>query len=340
MTKTEERKNDHLNICVNENVETGSTWLEHVKLVHYSLPEINFNEVDTSTEFLGKKFSMPLMITAITGGTKRAQEINRKIARVAQDKGIGMGVGSQRIMIEKPGTSETFYVRDIAPDIFLAGNIGVYQIKQYSPEQVLEATDRIEADALCVHLNAAQEVFQPEGDTDFSGCLDALSDLCKAAGIPVIAKEVGNGINRTLAKELVSAGVSAIDTEGVGGTSWILVDSLRGGPDPSQFLDWGIPTAASVMECAAAGVPVIASGGIRTGLDMAKAISLGASLAGFALPALKAVEENRLIDLLDRIGFELKTSMFLTRSRTVSDLARAEKVITGPLLEWAGQRMK
>ncbi len=325
-------------MCLSKKVESGSTWLEHVKLVHYSLPEIDFNKVNPGTEFLGKKFKMPVMITAITGGTKRAQEINRKIARVAQEKGIGMGVGSQRIMIEKPETSETFQVRDIAPDVFLAGNIGAYQIKQYSAEQVLEAADRIEADALCVHLNAAQEVFQPEGDTDFSGCLNALSDLCKAAKIPIIAKEVGNGINKQVAEELKQAGVSAIDTEGVGGTSWILVDSLRGGPDPTEFLDWGLPTATSVLECSRTGLPVIASGGIRSGLDIAKAISLGASLTGFALPALKATEKNELNKLLDKIEFELKTTMFLTRSSDLESLKKADKVISGPLKEWITQR--
>ena len=340
--KTLSRKEEHLKICLNEEVETSTPLFENVILKHEALPEINFNEISTETIFLGKKFSMPLMIAACTGGIAKAEEINRAFAKACEEKGIGMGFGSQRAMIENPSKTSSYKVRDVAPDIFLGGNIGISQIKQFTTKQIQNAMEAIDADALFVHLNVAQEFFQKddERDTDFSNNLEALSRLCDELSIPVIAKEVGNGVSKKTAVKLKQAGVKAIDVGGSGGTSWIVVDSLRSGKNAELFKNWGIPTAASIIEAREASLPLIATGGVRTGLDIAKSIALGAHLTGIALPFLRTYHskgEKGLIDYINKLEEELKTAMFFTGSKNVEQLKEKDYVLTGKLLEWKKQ---
>ena len=327
------RKTEHLRICLEQQVETGDPLWDEVTLVHQALPELSFDAIDTSCAFLGKQLAFPLVIAGMTGGCDEAREINRKLAGIAEKTGIAFGVGSQRAMIENPALAETYAVRDVAPNISLLGNIGITALKKYPSAQIVQALHAIHADAVCVHINPAQELFQHEGDRDFSGCLETLTHFCKAITLPVIAKEVGNGISHECALKLKAAGVSAIDVGGLGGTSWVLIDSIRAGIDSAVFRNWGIPTAVSVMECQV-GLPVIATGGIRTGLHMAKAIALGADLCGIALPFLRVLAKEgtegveRYIDILKA---DFIRAMFLTGCRTIGDLKNARYGLKGEL---------
>lgn len=324
-----------------QDVEVGSTWLDDVTLVHRPLPEIDFEDIDTSIEFFGKKLRLPLMIAAVTGGVAEAKRINRDFAAVAEKWGIGFGLGSQRAMIEDPKLRATYYVRDVAPRALVFGNIGIAQLKEYDAKRIDDSMRSAGVDAVCVHINAAQEIFQTEGDTDFRGCAHALGMFCKESRYPVVAKEVGNGISKECAMILKNAGVRAIDVGGHGGTSWIVVDGIRSGRDVSLFKAWGTPTAASIIESRTAGLPVIATGGIRSGLDMAKAVSLGASCCGIALPFLRAhgkggkaaVEKH-----LEKLENELRIAMFLTGSKNVGELKNAQHVVFGDLRKWMQQR--
>lgn len=343
ISQTEKRKIEHLKVCMNQDVEAGRALFDGVILIHNALPDMDFNKIDTSAMFLGKKMLIPIVAAAITGGTGIAGEINRAIARVCQRKGIGMGLGSQRKMIEDEKLMETYQVRKDAPDIFLMGNIGIFQLKEYSAEKIEKAFKAAGADAMCVHFNPGQEVFQAEGDTDFSNTYATLKKFIRDFKHPVICKEAGNGISRDVAIKIKEAGAVAIDVGGVGGTSWIKVDGIRANADTSLFDDWGIPTAASVMECNGI-LPIIATGGIRNGLDVAKAIVLGADVAGLALPILKAVFKDEEIDeaglenYIDRIEKELKIAMFLTGSKNITELKKAKYLLKGSLLNWKEQR--
>ncbi len=341
MNLTEIRKIEHLNICLNQEVQAGDTLFDDVHLVHQSLPETDLEEISTSCEFLGRKLELPLMIAAITGGCEEARQINEALAGVAERKGLAFGVGSQRAMIEKPELTPTFSVRSVAPSTVLLGNIGITALKQVSPDRVAQAVEAIGADGLCVHINPGQEIFQNEGDDDFAGCADALAGLCTAVGFPVIGKEVGNGISRQAAELLKKAGVAAIDVGGLGGTSWTLIDSIRSGKDSSRFRQWGIPTAASILEARSAELPVIATGGLRNGLHMAKAISLGADLCGIALPFLRILSKDGVQGVenyVDALEQDFRHALFLTGCKNVAEL-RKVSVILGPRLkEWVIQR--
>ncbi len=340
LTLTQTRKTEHLRICLEREVERGDPLFDEVTLVHQALPENDLEEMDTSCSFLGKQLAFPLLIAAITGGCEEAKEINRSLARVAEKKGIAFGVGSQRAMIEKPELAETFMVRAEAPGILLLGNIGLTALKQVPADRVLGAAEAIGADALCVHLNPAQEIFQAEGDQDFSGCLQALTTLCAEAPLPVIAKEVGNGISREAARRLKKAGVGAIDVGGVGGTSWVLIDGLRADTETDRFEAWGIPTAAAILE-ARVGLPLIATGGVRNGLQMAKAIALGADLCGIALPFLKALARGGIPAVEDYVALlkrEFKAAMFLTGCKNIEELKRTDYILGTRLKEWVEQR--
>jgi len=323
--KIKDRKQDHLNICTQEQVEAGATGLEEVRLAHKALPEIDFDEIDTGIKFLGKKLSYPLIIEAMTGGISEAARINRDVASIAEEYGIGFEVGSQRAAIDDPSLSETFKVRDVAPNAFLIGNVGAVQLNYgYSEKECKKALDMISADALALHLNPLQEVIQAEGNTNFSGLIAKINAIAARLDKPVIAKETGCGISAEIAAHLK---VSAIDVAGSGGTSWSLVESYRAKGMKKgigkTFADWGIPTADAIIENSKLKVPLIASGGIRTGLDAAKAIALGAECTGVALPILRAWKENGregVKEFLDRFLFELKVAMFLTGSRSVKEL--------------------
>lgn len=339
--ETQRRKLAHLETCLNEDVELGDTGFDDVTFIHNALPETHLEKIDTTTSFFGKRLRVPLMIAAVTGGVPNAGLINKKLAEIAEEKGIGFGLGSQRAMIERPEMKETYYVRDVAPKTLVFGNMGIVQTKKYTPKQVQKMADDTEIDALCVHVNPAQEIFQVEGDLDFTDCLSSLKTLCKELDVPVVAKEVGNGISLEASILLKNAGVKAIDVGGYGGTSWVKVEALRSGKDWKPFALHGIPTAVSILESRTVGLPIISTGGIRDGLHIAKSIALGASICGVALPVLRVL--NRLGPdgvrmYIDELQKELRMVMFLNGCKNIDELKKANYVLSGRVRDWADQR--
>jgi isopentenyl-diphosphate delta-isomerase len=332
VTPTSSRKTDHIRINLEEDVRSGlTTGLEHYRFTHQALPEINLEDVDTRTHLFGKILKSPILISSMTGGTQEAGAINQVLAEAAQEMGIAMGLGSQRAAVEHPKLAATFQVRKVAPDILLFANLGAIQLNYgYGIEQCQRAVEMIEADALILHLNALQEAVQPEGDTRFAGLLGKIESICRVLPVPVIAKEVGWGISEQTARHLISAGVSAIDVAGAGGTSWTQVEMHRA-ENPSQarlaaaFLDWGIPTAESILQVRRAHpeIPILASGGLRTGLDIAKCLALGATLGGMAGPFLKAavksVEET--IQTIQEVSREIRVTMFAAGAKSIPELS-------------------
>ena len=329
---TKSRKDDHIRICLEKSVEfVKSNGFGHMELEHKALPEIDKDEIDLRTKFLGKNFDCPLFIEAITGGTKQGGKINRNLAKAAEALGIGMGVGSQRAMLEDPKLADTYKVRDVARPVFLLGNIGAAQIGQYEIERILSLVDSIKADGLAIHLNVAQELAQQEGDKSWKGIYDNVVYLCKKAKFPVIVKETGCGISGKLSRDLVKAGVKAIDIAGAGGTSWVKVDSYRTEEDVTHIEEWGIPTAEALRDVVkAVKVPVIASGGIRTGVEVAKSLAMGASLAGMALPLLKLATESweSVKEHLEKMISQLKDAMFLVGARNLKELRKVRVIYT------------
>ncbi|MBX2863167.1 MAG: type 2 isopentenyl-diphosphate Delta-isomerase [Leptolyngbyaceae cyanobacterium MAG.088] len=332
----QDRKADHLRICLEDDVQCHqtTTGLENYRFIHCGLPELNYDQVDISTTFLGKALATPLLISSMTGGTEQARLINQRLAVNAQKFGLAMGVGSQRVAVEKPELASTFNIRSYAPDAFLMANLGAVQLNySYGLEHCQRVVDWLEADALILHLNPLQECVQTRGDTDFSGLMAKIETLCGQLSVPVIAKEVGNGISGKLAEKLINVGISAIDTAGAGGTSWARVESERA-EDVKQrrlgqtFADWGIPTADCIVgvRAIAPQIPLIASGGLRNGLDVAKTLALGADIAGMALPFLKAADhsEAALDTLSDILIAELKTALFCTGQRNLDELKHAQ----------------
>jgi isopentenyl-diphosphate Delta-isomerase len=335
---TKQRKADHIRICLEEDVQfLAKSGLEKYRFTHCCLPEIDYADIDITTTFLGKKLEAPLLISSMTGGTAQAQQINHRLAQVAQTYKLAMGVGSQRVAIEQTTAAPTFQVRSIAPDILLFANLGAVQLNYgYGIEQCQQAVDLLQADALILHLNPLQECIQPQGDLNFSGLLAKIALVCDKLSVPVIAKEVGNGISATMATQLLNVGVQAIDVAGAGGTSWSLVESQRAPSDHLKqlgrtFGNWGIPTAECLVDIHQAypQVPLIASGGLRDGLDVAKSIGLGADLAGMALPFLQAADlsEAAVVDRVNLLIAELKTAMFCTGSRQLTELRQSGLLI-------------
>ncbi|XZN90265.1 MAG: type 2 isopentenyl-diphosphate Delta-isomerase [Microcoleus sp.] len=328
----ETRKADHLRLCIEEDVQFRETTsgFECYRFTHCCLPELDRTEIDLTSTFLGKKLAAPLLISSMTGGTELAQTINYRLADVAQKYKIAMGVGSQRIAIENPQLADTFAVRRRAPDILLFANIGAVQLNyNYGLAQCQKIVDLLEADALILHLNPLQECVQTEGDTNFKGLLDKIAKLCEKLPVPVIAKEVGNGISGKMAKKLLAAGVSAIDIAGAGGTSWAKIEGERARDGKQRrlgttFADWGIPTAECIVSTRAAApdVPLIASGGLQHGLDAAKAIALGADMAGLARAFLQAAAESEsaLELLVEVLIAEIATVMFCTGCANLDEL--------------------
>jgi len=340
---TSSRKLDHLRICAEEAVESGDAGFAGIRFVHNALPECDMGAIDLSTRFLDHTFPSPLFISAMTGGHPGTKDVNARLARAAQRFGTGMGVGSQRAALENPRLDDTFsVVRDEAPDAFLVANLGAVQLRDHGIEWAERAVSMIEADALAIHLNFLQEAIQPEGDHNATGCFAAIETLCREFKTPVIIKETGCGISAATAQRCWGAGVSAIDIGGWGGTSWAAVESVRADESKNakdralkslgqDFSCWGIPTVVSLAEVLATGSPVIASGGIRSGLDIAKALALGADLCGMALPLLKPAMESdeALSNAIDVIHHQLLVTMFLTGSARVSDLKKAPVYLTG-----------
>lgn len=334
--QTQNRKADHLRICLDEDVQfsANTNGLERYRFTHCCLPEIDRQDINLTTTFLGKQLSAPLLISSMTGGTEQAGIINQRLAEVAQHYKIAMGVGSQRVAVEKPQVASTFAVRSHAPDILLFANLGAVQLNyDYGLDQCLRIVDLLAADALILHLNPLQECIQTTGDTNFRGVLDKIEKLCAKLPVPVIAKEVGNGISGAMAEKLLAAGVAAIDVAGAGGTSWAKVESERA-ENPLQrrlgmtFADWGLPTAECITDIRAKSphVPLIASGGLRHGLDAAKALALGADIAGMALPFLQAAaqSETALYDLVEVLLAEITTVLFCTGNTTIEQLKHSK----------------
>jgi isopentenyl-diphosphate delta-isomerase len=338
------RKDDHLDLCATDDVafRERTTLLEQVRLVHQSLPEMHTDEIDLGTHLLGKKLRAPLIIASMTGGTERAAEINRELATIAEKRGLGFGLGSQRAMQKNPDTAWTYQVRKAAPTTLLLGNVGVVQAREYSTDILAKMISDIGADALCVHMNPAMELVQGGGDRDFRGGVETFTRLTRELSVPVVAKETGNGVSGQVARKLFAAGVRHVDVSGAGGTSWVGVETLRAAGDAKSLgealWDWGIPTAASVMLTTREGLRAIATGGIKSGLDVARALALGASAAGIARPCLQAFMEGGAEGadaFLARVEGELRAVMLLCGARTVGDLATAPKLITGELAQWA-----
>ena len=325
------RKDAHLDLCAMEDVEANvSPGWDHVQLPHEALPELDGDEVDLSAQLLGKSLVLPLVITGMTGGSERGGQVNRALARVAQSTGIAMGLGSQRPMLEDLRLVETYRVRTEAPDIVLLANIGLVQLNYgITPQRCGELVEAVEADALCLHLNALQEMVQPEGDRNFSGLLHRIEQVVAATPVPVLLKETGAGIPAHLAVRAMEAGCIGVDISGVGGTSWARVEALRQS-DPlyrdvgNTFRDWGIPTARALLDArqAAPDALIIGSGGVRTGLQMAKALALGADVCGMALPFLRAVlqSEEAATDLVRKLAEELRIAMFCAGTEDVAAL--------------------
>ncbi|MEH1900506.1 MAG: type 2 isopentenyl-diphosphate Delta-isomerase [Nostoc sp.] len=330
--QTQNRKADHIRICLEEDVqcEQITNGLERYRFTHCCLPELNHNDIDISTTFLGKHLGAPLLISSMTGGTEQAGIINQRLAQVAQHYKIAMGVGSQRVAVEKPQVADTFAIRKYAPDVLLFANLGAVQLNyKYGLDECLRVVDILEADALILHFNPLQECIQSKGDTNFRSLLDKISKLCVNLPVPVIAKEVGNGISAAIAEKLIAAGVAAIDVAGAGGTSWAKVESERA-ESPLQrrlgrtFADWGLPTAECIttIRAIAPYVPLIASGGLRHGLDVAAAIALGADIAGLAMPFLQAAatSETAVSELAEVLIAEITTVLFCTGNTTLYQL--------------------
>ena len=332
MRETQTRKADHLRICLDEDVQfkANTNGLERYRFTHCCLPELNHSEIDPQTLFLGKLLGAPLLISSMTGGTEEAKTINFRLAEVAQQYKLAMGVGSQRVAVENPQVADTFNVRSLAPDILLFANIGAVQLNySYGVDQCRRVVDICQADALILHLNPLQECIQPNGDTNFRGLLDKIEVVCSKMPVPVIVKEVGNGISAAMAQKLIEAGVSAIDVAGAGGTSWAKVESERAKNAHQHqlgqtFADWGLPTAECITSIRAfnSEIPLIASGGLRNGLDVAKAIALGADISGLALPFLQAASQSvEAVDALVQLLIaEITTVLLCTGNATLSQL--------------------
>ena len=342
--ETSNRKLEHIKICLQEKVESDYSGFEDVMLIHSALPELNLEDIDTGVEFLGKKLSAPVLIASMTGGHRDAKVINRNLAAAVEELGLGMGVGSQRAAIERPELADSFsVVREYAPKAFIYANIGVAQLLE-DLEVADKAVEMIDADALAIHLNFLQEAIQPEGDTNAEGCLNAIEEVCSSLKVPVIIKETGAGISREVALAVKKAGASAIDVGGKGGTSWSGVEVYRTSglwrEVGRDFWNWGIPTAFCVVDCSDV-LPTIATGGIRSGIDVAKAIALGARLASSALPFLRpaTISSSEVVEKLKYFLQGLRVAMFLTSSRRVDDL-KGKVFITGKLKEWMEYRMK
>jgi len=337
----ERRKRSHLDLCATGDVEhlEKTTLFEEVEFVHDSLSEVDLSDVDLSVEFLGRRLGAPLLITGMTGGTADAAAVNRDLARLAEKHAIGFGLGSQRAMLRRPELASTYSVRREAPTTLVLANLGLNQAAETPTAEIARLVDVVGADALCLHLNPAQELVQKEGDRKFSGAVRGLKRIVAELATPVIVKETGCGISAKVGRQLEEAGVRYVDVSGAGGTSWVRVEDLRGDARSHALgellRDWGIPTAASLVELRDSRLVRIASGGIRSALDAAKALALGAELCGFALPVFRAYRSAGVegaSSFIEQTLEGLRVTMVLTGCRTIADLRR-RPVVLGPRLD-------
>ncbi len=342
-----ERKGDHIDLAARGDVgfRVNATLFSCVKLVHEALPDLHADAIDTGVTLLGKRLRAPLVIAAMTGGIPRAESINRELAAIAEARGYGFGLGSQRAMHVDAAKGSTYRVREVAPTALVLGNLGLVQARALPTSAIAELVAAIGADALCVHLNPAMEIVQPGGDRDFAAGEETLARLARELPVPVVAKETGCGVSAATARRIRRAGVRHLDVSGAGGTSWVAVEMHRAaGAERAlgeALREWGIPTAASVALCAPVGFDgLIATGGVATGLDVARALALGAHAAGIARPVLQALLDGGREGAeryLAGVEAELRAVMLLVGARDVAALRRAPRVVTGELAEWIAQ---
>jgi isopentenyl-diphosphate delta-isomerase len=345
VSQISKRKNDHLDLATRGNVgfRDKTTLLECVELMHDAMPELSLDDIDLSVRVLGRGLKAPIILAGMTGGTERARAINRELASIAEERGYGFGLGSQRPMLRDPACADTYRVRDVAPTVLLLGNIGAVQATALESARVAELASAVGADAICVHLNPAMEVVQSEGDRDFRGIEATLRRLSSELDCPVIAKETGCGLSASVGRRLAAAGIRDVDVSGSGGTSWVAVETERADakdrPLGQAFWDWGIPTAASLVSLAPLHFrTVIATGGIATGLDAARALVLGAHAVGIARPVLQALEQGgraQASAFLAGVERELRTALLLMGARDVAAARRCPRLIRGELERWA-----
>ena len=342
-----QRKTDHLDLTTSGDVgfKQTTTLFECVRLVHNALPELDVDGIDLSTRLFGKRLRAPIVIAAMTGGNDRARAINLELAAVAEERGYAFGLGSQRAMHADGGKASTYQVRKVAPSALVLGNVGVVQASPMTTDEVTALVESVGADALCVHLNPAMELVQSEGDRDFRGGLETLARLVDGLRVPVVAKETGCGLSADVARRLFAAGVRHVDVSGAGGTSWVAVETHRASesrrPLGEALREWGIPTAASVALVADAGFrTVIATGGMKSGLDIGKAVALGADAGGIARPVLQALDSGGregVHAFFDAVELELRAAMLLVGAADLDALRRAPRVVLGELAEWIRQ---
>ncbi len=350
--EVKQRKIEHVSVALGQDISVAqrANWND-MQFVHQALPEVDLDEIDTSVNFLGHTLRYPIFISSLTGGHPDVTSINRNLSRAAEHYGLALGVGSQRAGIVNPGVSSSYAItRQYAPNTFLIANIGAPQLiaqsrhAAFTTEQVERAIDMIGANALAVHMNSLQEATQPEGDRRAVGEAAALKALISKVNIPVIAKETGAGVCREQALLLRSCGVAAIDVGGAGGSSMPAMEAARSearGDERTRnigllYRDWGIATPVSIVESSPAGLPLIATGGVRNGLDMARALALGATLAGMGFPFLKAASQSyeAVCELLETVVAELKVAMQLSGAATIGQLQQVDIVVTGETRNW------
>jgi isopentenyl-diphosphate delta-isomerase len=338
------RKDEHLDLASRGDVgfRGKTTLFECVELVHDSMPELSLDSIELGVRVLGRQLRAPLLLAGMTGGTERARRINLELASIAEERGYAFGLGSQRAMLKDPSCRNTYEVRSVAPSILLLGNIGAVQAAQMSTAEIAELGHAVNADALCVHLNPAMEVVQSEGDRDFRGIEALFRRLTAELPLPVIAKETGCGISPGVARRLAAAGIRDVDVSGAGGTSWVGVEAERALPQDralgQRYWDWGIPTAASLLCTAPLKFrTLIATGGVATGLDAARALVLGANLVGIARPVLQAFERGgraQAVEFLSHLERELETALLLIGARDVAAARQAPRLLSGDLARW------
>ncbi len=346
LSNNQKRKLEHLEVVLKENVEGPLTTLfEYVFMHHYAASEVALQEVNLRTKFLGKYLDAPIMITGMTGGAPGTEKINMKLAEVAEEYNIALGVGSQRAALENKSLEYTFkVVREKAPTIPIVANIGASEVVKYDVKVIERAISMVDADALAIHLNLPQEYVQPEGKALIKGFKDKLVEVKDSLNIPIIIKEVGFGLSYFVVKDLRNVGIQYFDISGSGGTNWVLVEMFRARKVGNalkegialNLAEWGIPTAIAIIEArnAAPDAFIIGSGGIRSALDALKALRLGADMVGFARPVLKALMEGKLREFLRAFIESLKALVALTNSRDVHELRRKPVIVTGILKDW------
>ncbi len=336
--ETRNRKTDHIKVCMEEDVEFDrkTTMLEEVFLPK-TVPNLDLENVDTSTKFLGQETAAPVFVNSITGGGEKSKKINEDIAAACEELGLGMALGSQRAMLEDESLVKTYDVRKDYNPAFLLGNIGIAQLGEYTVEELNWLVEEINGDGLFVHINPAQEAVQPEGDTDFRGLLDRLKEVSRKMNYPVIAKQVGEGISRDTAQKLSKMDLYGVDVGGAGGSDWTKIEHLRSEDSYGKtFESWGIPTAQSLIEVQEVFPEgkAMATGGIRSGLDVAKSVALGADVCGIALPVLRVQQRNGeegVRKLLEDIVEELRITMFLTDCKNIDELRSIEPKLSPKL---------